>query len=105
MAKFLYLRVAGAAVLCATVFLLVSLDTFLSAAPFSPGVGAHTPAVHVNRFRKGDRLPLYRPDTVGRNLRRSGGLQAQRHVPFGCDHAFSPVATPALSTVFGRCMA
>lgn len=105
MAKLLYLRVAGAIVLCSLTFLLVSFDPFLRAAPIGPGVGDQTPAVSVNHFRKGDRLPIYHSGVVRENFHRPDGLQTQRHVPFGCDPAFSPVATPSLSKVFGRCMA
>lgn len=105
MARLLYLRIAGAVALCAMAFLLVSLDPFLSAAPFRPGISDQTPAVSVNRFRKGNRLPVHHPGAVWRDFRRPDGLQTQRRVPFGCDHAFSPVASPALSEVFGRCMA
>jgi hypothetical protein len=100
-----YVRVTGAVVLCSLAFLLVSLDPFLRAAPIGPGVGGQTPAVSVNRFRKGDLLPIHRPGALRQNFRRPDGLQTQRHVPFGCDPAFSPVATPSLSEVFGRCMA
>ena len=104
MARLLYVRIAGAIVLCSLVFLLVSLDPFLRAAPIGTGFGDQTPAVTVNHFRKGDRLPLYHPGAVRKDSRRLDGLQKQRHVPFGCDPAFSPVATPSLSKVFGRCM-
>lgn len=104
MARLLYIRIAGAVALFATVFLLASLDPFLSAAPLRPGVSTPTPAVSVNRFRKGDRLPLHHPAAVWEDFRRPDGLQTERRVPFGCDRAFSPVATPALSKVFGRCM-
>jgi hypothetical protein len=105
MARLFYLRIAGAVALCSLAFLLVSFDPFLRAAPIGAGASEHTPTFSVNRFRKGDRLPLYHPGTVWRDLRVPDGLQSQRKVPFGCDPAFSPVATPSLSTVYGRCMA
>jgi hypothetical protein len=105
MARLLYVRIVGAIVLCSLAFLLVSLDPFLRAAPIGSGVDDQTPAVSVNHFRKGDRLPLYHRGAVRQELRRPDGLQTQRHVPFACDPAFSPVATPSLSKVFGRCMA
>jgi hypothetical protein len=105
MARLLYVRVAGAIVLCSILFLLVSLDPFLRAAPIGPGIGEQTPAVSVNRFRKGNLLPIHHSSAVWQDFRRPDGLQTERHVPLGCDPAFSPVATPSLSTVFGRCMA
>ncbi len=101
--RLLYIRIASAVVLCSLVFLLISLDPFLRAAPIGTGLGDQTP-VRVNHFRKGDRLPLYHPGAVRQDSRHLDGLQTQRHVPFGCDPAFSPVATPSLSKVFGRCM-
>lgn len=108
MARLLYVRVAGAVALCSLLFLLVSLDPFLRAAPIGEGtgyqMGDQTPAVTVNHFRKGDRLPIAHPGTVWQNSHSLDGLQTQRHVPFACDPAFSPVATPSLSKVFGRCM-
>jgi hypothetical protein len=100
-----YARISGALTLCSLVFLLVSVDPFLSAAPTGPGVSGQTPAFSVNHFRKGDRLPLYHPGAVRDDLRAPDGLQTQEKVPFGCDPAFSPVSTPSLSTIYGRCMA
>jgi hypothetical protein len=103
MARLLYVRIVGAIVLCSLAFLLVSFDPFLRAAPI--GSGDDQTPVSVNQFRKGDRLPLYHPDAGQQDFHRPNGLQTQRHVPFACDPAFSPVATPSLSKVFGRCMA
>jgi hypothetical protein len=105
MARFFCLRIAGAVALCSLAFLLLSFDPFLSAAPIGTSASDHAPTVSVNRFRKGDRLPLYHPGAVWRDLRVPDSLQSQQKVPFGCDPAFSPVATPSLSTVYGRCMA
>lgn len=105
MARFFYLRAAGAVALCSLAFLLVSFDPFLSAAPIGAGLSDRTPAVSVNHFRKGDRLPLVHPGEVWRDLRVPGTLQSQQRVPFGCDPAFSPVASPSMSRVYGRCMA
>ncbi len=105
MVRLLCLRIAGAIALCSLGFLLVSFDPFLSAAPIGVGSSDHTPAVSVNRFRKGDRLPLHHSGAVWRDLRVPDGLQSQRKVPFGCDPAFSPVASPSMSKVYGRCMA
>lgn len=103
MARLLCLRITGAIALCSLGFLLVSLDPFLSAAPIDPGFSRQTPPVLVNRFRKGDRLPLYHQGV--REMQPQGSVKRQGGVPFACDREFSPVTTPTLSGVFGRCMA
>lgn len=105
MARLLCVRIAGALALCSLAFLLLSMDPFLSAASVGPGVSGHHPAFSVNRFRKGDRLPLHPAGTIWRDPRAPHGLQSQEKVPFGCDPAFSPVASPSLSMIFGRCTA
>lgn len=104
MAKLLDLRIAGAVAFVTMAFLLVSFEPFLRAAPFNPGIRDQLSAVSVNHFRKGDRLPLHHSGAIWRDFRRPDGLESERKVPFGCDPAFSPVTTPALATVFGRCM-
>jgi hypothetical protein len=105
MTRFFYLRIASALVACSVAFLLVSFDPYLSAAPIAPDASDNTPAVSVNRLRKGDRLPLYDSGTALRDFRGPEGLQSRKGVPFGCDRAFSPVSAPSLSAVYGRCMA
>jgi hypothetical protein len=110
----LYPRLVGAFGIVALAFLLVSLDPLLGAAPSSgPGASARTPAVTVNRFRKGDRLPLANPASlngpINQGVRRGqpmpNGLQTQEKTPLGCDPAFSPVSSPARTVIYGRCMA
>jgi hypothetical protein len=105
MARLLYVRISGALALCSLAFLFVSTNPFLSAASIGPGVSGHNRAFSVNRFRKGDRLPLRPAGTIWRDPHAPHGLQSQEKVPFGCDAAFSPVASPSLSAVFGRCTA
>lgn len=110
----LYPRFVGALGIAALALFLISLDPLLGAAP-SSGTGAteRTPAVSVNRFRKGDRLPLFRPGTLngqtnpgaGRGLRMPDGLQTRERTPLGCDPAFSPVSSPVRARVYGRCIA
>jgi hypothetical protein len=110
----LYPRLVGAFGIVALALLLISLDPLLGAAPsFGPGATERTPAMSVNRFRKGDRLPLVHPGTlnsptnsgVGRKPPMPDGLQTQEKTPVGCDPAFSPVSSPARVVVYGRCMA
>jgi hypothetical protein len=112
-----FLRVVAAFTLVSLAFFLGSLDPFLRAAPIG-GPGVNTPAtpataVSVNRYRKGDLLPvLSNSDNSNRtdanratwwDLREPDGVQARRKVPVGCDPAFSPVSSPSLAAFFGRC--
>jgi hypothetical protein len=110
-----YPRIAGASALVSLAFLLGSLDPFLRAAPVTAAaVNDRAPPVSVNRYPKGDRLPLSKnADNSGPvgtrhviwwDLRGLNGSQAHRQVPVGCDPSFSPVASPSLAVVYGRCM-
>jgi hypothetical protein len=110
-----YLRIVGASTLVSLAFLFGSLDPFLRAAPVTAAaVSGRTPPVSVNRYRKDDRLPLLKsldnsgPAGTARvilgNLRGHNGPQAYRRPPVGCDPAFSPVASPSLAVVYGRCI-
>lgn len=110
-----YLRIMSAGALVSLAFLFGSLDPFLRAAPVTAAaVSDRTPPVSVNRYGKGDLLPLLKssdnsgPAVTGHvgwwDLRGLNGSQAHRQVPVGCDPAFSPVASPSLAVVYGRCM-
>jgi hypothetical protein len=106
MARLLVLRILGAVALCSSALILVGLAPLPSPAPVGSGSGviSRTPTVTVNPFRKGDRLPLFSSGTA----RRDGtpeGLESRQRVPVGCDPAFSPVAAPSLSMIYGRCTA
>jgi hypothetical protein len=105
MAKLVSVRIAGAVAFIAVAFLLISFEPLLRAAPFDPGLSTQTTAFSVNRFRKGDLLPVQHSGAIWRDFRRPDGLESEQRVPVGCDPAFSPVSTPALGTVFGRCAA
>jgi hypothetical protein len=104
MARLFYLSIAGAVALASLAFFLVSFAPLLSAAPFNAGISDRTPAVSVNRFRKGDRLPLRDTRAIRHDPQTQRELQTQGRVPLGCDPAFSPVTSPALSKLYGRCM-
>jgi hypothetical protein len=104
----------GAGALVSVAFLFGSLDPFLRAAPVTAtAVSDHTPPVSVNRYRKGDRLPLLKSSdnsapaaanhAIWWDLRGLDGSRAGKQVPVGCDPAFSPVVSPSLATVYGRC--
>jgi len=108
----LYPRIMGACAILALAVFLVSLDPLLGAVPSSgPGATERTPPVSVNRFRKGDRLPLVHPGVsdsqkspgAWRGPPLPNGLQTQEKTPLGCDPAFSPVSSPAPVVVYGRC--
>lgn len=72
----------------------------------------------INRALKGDRLQTDRlPTHIATHVRSqaadNGGLDtpvsaapikpARKKTPFGCDPSFSPVVSPSLAGVFGRC--
>jgi hypothetical protein len=109
------LRIMGAGALVSVAFLFGSLDPFLRATPLtSAAVSDGISPGSVNRDRKGDRSPLFKssdnsgPSRTGYvirwDLRGLNGSQAHRHVPVGCDPAFSPITSPPLAVVYGRCM-
>jgi hypothetical protein len=110
-----FLRIVVAFALVSFAFLFGSVGPLLRAAPIGgPVVKDRTSAVSVNRYRKGDRLPVSsnsdKPNRAGAkgatwwDLREQGSSQSRRQVPIGCDPAFSPVSSPSLARVFGRCM-
>jgi hypothetical protein len=105
MTKLWYLPVSSGLAAFAFAFSFLSVQTFLSAAPMPSGISATAPLFTVNHFRKGDRLPLYRPEAASPDQRMPSRLQTQKKVPLGCDPSFSPVTTPAAAMVYGRCMA
>jgi hypothetical protein len=108
-----FLRITVAFTLASAAFLFSSLDPFLRAAPISgPVINDRTPVVSVNRDRKGDRLPVNSGNAkrasangaIWWDLHGQGSAQTRRQVPVGCDPAFSPVTSPSLAMVFGRCL-
>ncbi len=104
MARAFFLRMASAAGLLALSFILVGLIPFLSAAP-SIGAGylARLPTTVVDREFKGDRLPM--PSEINSALTKSEPQRSQsaKKIPDGCDRSFSPISSPQLAYVYGRC--
>jgi hypothetical protein len=98
MAKRISLRFIGAAALCSAAFVLAGVAPRLHAAP----VGSEM-TTEVNRLGKGDRLPLFHPHAV--MLELPAGSRAQSKVPLGCDPSFSPILSPQLGALYGRCAA
>jgi hypothetical protein len=114
MAKQLYVRMGSAAGALALAAMFVGLAPFLGGAPTAgAGVSPTIPTMSVNRALKGDRLPVsnstdfiapdWRYEFGQFGVRPSIGPRAQ--IPFGCERAFSPVATPMLANYYRRCMA
>jgi hypothetical protein len=56
--------------------------------------------ISVDRADKGDRLPRAALSPP----RRSDSIGMTTRIPRGCDAAFSPIADPALSHIFKRCV-
>jgi hypothetical protein len=104
MARLVSLRIVGAVALCSAVFVVAGAAPYLHAAPVAPGLSDPEPTMMVNHFRKGDRLPLFKAHAVQQEQPVPSGSQTQGKVPFGCDSSFSPVTSPELATVYGRCM-
>jgi hypothetical protein len=69
----------------------------------APGVMNNAPQFSVNRFRKGDRLPMTRTPAA-HDLLMPQSLQNGKKLPLGCDPAFGPIASAETKPVYGRCM-
>ncbi len=132
MAK-LCVRIGGALGVTALALFLLGFVPFLSAGPTAgAGYVPGTPGFTVNREFKGDRLPIHAalnssvwqtefgPQVFGPQVFGSQvfgpqvfgsqvfGSQARartpHEIPFGCDPAFSPLSSPLLAYVYGRCL-
>lgn len=112
MAKRLFSRIAGTLAVTLLALCFVSLLPLLSAArtaSYDPSGAGFT----VNREFKSDRLPFH--TALGSSVLKSDfdslnrpRVQSQtdmpHEIPFACDASFSPVATPRLAYIYGRCM-
>jgi hypothetical protein len=81
----------------------------MGAAPLSnvtapSGLAKSEPQFTVNELHKGDRLPVAKGPTASHDLPLPQSLQNAQKVPVGCDRAFSPVAAPAVKSIYGRCL-
>lgn len=105
MARLVSFRFMGAAALCSAAFVLAGAAPYLHAAPIVPGLSDPEPSMAVNHFQKGDRLPLFPRRAVRQGAPAAQpGSQTPGRVPLGCDSSFSPVTSPQLATLYGRCM-
>lgn len=106
MARLLFVRIAGALGATSLAAFFVVLIPFLSAEPSAgAGFAVKAPSFTVNREFKSDRLSL--PANI--NYSRNGTVPKEQartpeEIPVGCDSAFSPISSPRLAHVFGRCM-
>jgi hypothetical protein len=104
MAK-LFARIAGALGITALALSFVGLIPFFTDPTIGAGIGAKAPSFSVNREFKGDRLPVSGAPSVARR-----GLSTQEQslkptkIPVGCEGSFSPISSPRLAHVVGRCM-
>jgi hypothetical protein len=104
MAK-LFVRIAGALGIAALALLFVGLVPFFADPTVGAGIAAKAPSFSVNRQFKGDRLPVSSAPSIARR-----GLSTQEQppkptkIPVGCEGSFSPISSPRLAHVLGRCM-
>lgn len=102
MAK-LFVRIGGALGMTGLALFFVGLIPFF--ADPTVGAGIKAPNFSVNRQFKGDRLPVANAPSVARR-----GLSTQEQsskppkIPVGCEGSFSPISSPRLAHVIGRCM-
>lgn len=106
MAK-LFVRIADALGVTTLAVCFLGLIPFLSAAPSGAGYAPRTPSFTVNSALKGDRLPMH--DALNASAWQTdfaslARANAPHKIPVGCDPAFSPVASPRLAFVYGRCL-
>jgi hypothetical protein len=124
MAK-LFVRIAGALGITALALFFVSVIPFFADPIVGAGFAAKPPSFSVNREFKGDRLPAWsiapvasrsRPqngsntrdlgtrDLGARDLGGQDRAQKPRRIPVGCEGSFSPISSPRLAHIVGRCM-
>lgn len=103
MAKLLFVRIAGGLGMASLALFFLGLIPFLSADPtagagLTRGSAGKAAPVTVNRQFKGDRLPI----TGARAAERTE--DRPKDIPLGCDASFSPITSPRLALIYGRCM-
>ena len=105
MAK-LFVRIAGALGITTLALLFVGLIPFFADPTVGAGIAAKAPpSFSVNRQFKGDRLPLSSAPTVARRGFSTQEQSSKPHkIPVGCEGSFSPISSPRLAHIVGRCM-
>lgn len=104
MAK-LFVRIAGALGITALAVFFVGLIPFFADPPAGAGIAAKAPSFSVNRQFKGDRLPVSDvPSVARRGLSTQEQSAKPQKIPVGCEGSFSPISSPRLAHIVGRCM-
>jgi hypothetical protein len=103
MAK-LFIRIAGALGITALALLFVGLIPFFADPTVGAGIAAKAPSFSVNRQFKGDRLPVNAPSVARRGLSTQEQSSKPPRIPVGCEGSFSPISSPRLAHIVGRCM-
>jgi|SRR5689334_14136052 len=103
MAK-LFVRIAGALGITGLVLFFVGLIPFFADPTAGAGIATRAPSVSVNRQFKGDRLPVAASSVAPRGLSTQQQSSKPARMPVGCEGAFSPISSPRLAHVIGRCM-
>ena len=101
-------RVASLARIITVAVACVLMSGLIAAGSVSgTGISATTSLgalVSVNRANKGDRLTQTSTDRPSHNSTSIEVVVPHKHVPLGCDPAFSPFVDPALAHIYKRCM-
>jgi hypothetical protein len=101
----LFIRIAGALGITALALFFVGLIPFIADPTIGAGIAAKAPSFSVNRQFKGDRLPVSgAPSVAGRGLSTKEQPSKPPKIPVGCEGSFSPISSPRLAHVVGRCM-
>jgi len=104
MAK-LSFRIAGAFGITSLALFFVGLIPFIADPTIGAGIAAKAPSFSVNRQFKGDRLPVSNaPSVTQRGLSTQQQSSKPARIPVGCEGAFSPISSPRLAHILGRCM-
>lgn len=93
----------GALAVTAATIVALPVAKAIDAATLAPA-----PPIKVNRAAKGDLLAVRRPvqkQTPGQAIRnKPSAPNEKQRIMDGCDPLFSPVTTPAMAHVAGRCI-
>ena len=104
MAK-LFVRIAGALGITALAVFFVGLIPFFADPTVGAGIAAKAPTFSINRQFKGDRLPVSgAPGSARRGLSTQEQSSKPQKIPVGCEGSFSPISSPRLAHIVGRCM-
>jgi hypothetical protein len=104
MAK-LFIRIASALGITALALFFVGLIPFFADPTVGGGIAAKAPSFSVNRQFKSDRLPVSSaPNVARRGLSTQEQSSKPQKIPVGCEGAFSPISSPRLAHIVGRCM-